>query len=69
VGAAEYKADDRLFWIWEKCRDRTMRERGTLDALQIKQLLDVTDSQPGRPWTLDEVRKGIESWRRDKGEE
>jgi hypothetical protein len=64
--AHEYRANERAFSIWEKFRDKTMRESGGLDPWEIKQLLDITDPQAARPWTVEEVKAEMVKWVHDK---
>ena len=63
----EYEANERAFWIWEKFRDRTMRESSGLDVLEIKKVLDVSDPQTPI-WTVKEVEAEKLRWLEDKGE-
>lgn len=63
----EYEANERAYWIWEKFMGVRL-EGGQLDALEIKRLLDITDPQPTRPWTVSEVETELRRWLEDKGE-
>lgn len=60
-----YHADERAYWIWEKFREKTM-QNNTLDAREIKRLLDNTKPQL-RPWLVQEVKVEKEKWDQDKG--
>jgi predicted nucleotide-binding protein len=70
MGESEYQADERAFWIWEKFRDMTMRERRTLNALEVKRILDIADPEKaiGNPWNVKEVEREMVKWAQDKGE-
>jgi hypothetical protein len=65
----DYQADEQAFWVWEKCRDRTMRETGgSLDPNGLRDLLDTTDPLPlKQPWDIAKVREEVEAWLLDKG--
>jgi hypothetical protein len=68
-GAHDYEEDEQAFWVWEKCRGRTMRETGgSLAPEDIRDLLDTTDPLPGgQPWDIAKVRAEVAAWLRDKG--
>jgi hypothetical protein len=68
-GAHDYQADEQAFWVWEKCRDRTMRETGgSLDPNDLRDLLDITDPLPMKqPWDIAKVEVEVAAWLKDKG--
>jgi len=69
LAAHDYQADEQAFWVWEKCRDRTMRETGgSLDPNDLRDLLDSTDPLPlKQPWDIAKVRAEVAAWLKDKG--
>jgi hypothetical protein len=69
LAAHEYEADELAFWVWEECRDRTLRETGgSLAPDDLRDLLATTDPLPlKQPWDIAKVRAEVAAWLKDKG--